>query len=147
MNFDAAIPERERTLSPSDFGFHNARRREDGSLVFLDFEYFGWDDPAKLTADILMHPGMALSAEEDEQFRRGLADVYREDEIYGARLSALWPLFGLRWCLILLNEFLPERWFRRAYADGGRDLETAQVQQLDKSAAMLRRVTEEQKGI
>ena len=142
MDFNAAIPERERTLSPSDFGFHNARRRDDGSLVFLDFEYFGWDDPAKLTADILMHPGMVLNAEEDGQFRRGLADMYREDETYGIRLSTLWPLFGLRWCLILLNEFLTERWFRRAYADGGRDRETAQARQLDKAEAMLRLVEE-----
>ncbi len=137
MDFHVAISEEQRTLSPSDFGFHNARRREDGSLVFLDFEYFGWDDPAKLTADILLHPGMVISAEEDEQFRTGLADIYRDDETYGARLSALWPLFGLRWCLILLNEFLPERWFRRLYADGGRDRETAQARQLDKAEDVL----------
>ena len=147
MDFHVAISEEQRTLSPSDFGFHNARRREDGSLVFLDFEYFGWDDPAKLTADILMHPGMVLNAEEDGQFRRGLADMYREDETYGIRLSTLWPLFGLRWCLILLNEFLPERWFRRAYADGGRDRETAQARQLEKSGAMLCRVEKGKDGI
>jgi hypothetical protein len=146
MNFDAAIPERERTLSPSDFGFHNARRREDGSLVFLDFEYFGWDDPAKLTADILMHPGMVLSTEEEAEFRKGLAEINREDETYEARLSALWPLFGLRWCLILLNEFLPERWFRRIYADGERDHEAAQAGQLDKAGAMLRRMCAEKEG-
>jgi hypothetical protein len=139
MDFDAPIAEGARTLSPSDFGFHNARRREDGSLVFLDFEYFGWDDPAKLTADILMHPGMVLSAEEETKFRAGLAEINREDPAYGMRLSALWPLFGLRWCLILLNEFLPERWFRRLYADGERDRETAQARQLEKSGAMLRR--------
>ncbi len=142
MDFDVAIAERRRTLSPSDFGFHNARRREDGSLVFLDFEYFGWDDPAKLTADILMHPGTVLSAEEEAEFRTGLAEINREDETYEARLSALWPLFGLRWCLILLNEFLPERWFRRVYADGERDRETAQARQLDKAKVMLRRVME-----
>ncbi|HJO88035.1 MAG: phosphotransferase [Alphaproteobacteria bacterium] len=142
MDFDTAIPERECTLSPSDFGFHNARRRTDGSLVFLDFEYFGWDDPAKLTADILLHPGMVLSADEEAEFRQGLADINREDKTYGARLSALWSLFGLRWCLILLNEFLPERWFRRAHANGGRNRETAQARQLDKSRAMLHRVEE-----
>jgi hypothetical protein len=142
MNFDTAIPEPERTLSPSDFGFHNTRRREDGSLVFLDFEYFGWDDPAKLTADILLHPGMVLSAEEAAEFRKGLAEINRDDDGYEPRLVALWPLFGLRWCLILLNEFLPERWFRRAYADGGRDRETAQTRQLDKAEDMLHRVTE-----
>ncbi len=147
MDFDAAIAEGARTLSPSDFGFHNARRREDGSLVFLDFEYFGWDDPAKLTADILLHPGMVISAEEDEQFRTGLADIYRDDETYGARLSALWPLFGLRWCLILLNEFLPERWFRRVYADADRDREIAQARQLEKCGGMLRRVEKGNDGI
>ena len=139
MDFNTALPERERTLSPSDFGFHNARRRGDGSLVFLDFEYFGWDDPAKLTADILLHPGMVLSAEEETKFRTGLAEINQEDPAYEKRLSALWPLFGLRWCLILLNEFLPERWFRRAYADSGRDRETAQARQLDKAEDMLRR--------
>jgi hypothetical protein len=140
MDFDVAIAESERTLSPSDFGFHNARRREDGTLVFLDFEYFGWDDPVKMTADILMHPGMVLSAEEEAEFRAGLAEINRGDGVYKTRLSALWQLFGLRWCLILLNEFLPERWFRRAYADGGRDREVAQARQLEKSEAMLRRV-------
>ena len=147
MDFGAAIPERGRTLSPSDFGFHNARRREDGSLVFLDFEYFGWDDPVKMTADILMHPGMVLSAEEETKFRAGLTEINREDPAYGKRLSALWPLFGLRWCMILLNEFLPERWFRRVYADGGRDREAAQTRQLDKAEAMLRQVTEGKDGI
>jgi hypothetical protein len=142
MDFHATIAEGERTLSPSDFGFHNARRREDGSLVFLDFEYFGWDDPVKLTADILMHPGMVLGTEEAAEFRSGLANIYRDDDGYDLRLSALWPLFCLRWCMILLNEFLPERWFRRAYADGGRDRETAQARQLEKSKAMLRRAEE-----
>ena len=34
-----------RALSPSDFGIHNALRRRGGHLVFLDFEYLGWDDP------------------------------------------------------------------------------------------------------
>ncbi len=42
------LSEADRTLSPSDFGFHNALRRPDGTLCFLDFEYFGWDDPVKL---------------------------------------------------------------------------------------------------
>ena len=31
-----------------------------GRLAFVDFEYFGWDDPVKLTADILLHPGWPL---------------------------------------------------------------------------------------
>jgi hypothetical protein len=97
-----------------------------------------------LTADILLHPGMTLSAEEEDRFRRGLADIYRGDVTYGSRLATLWPLFGLRWCLILLNEFLPERWFRRAYADAGLDHATTRARQLDKAEGMLRRVCAEE---
>ena len=37
----------ELILSPSDFGFHNILEHQ-GQLSFLDFEYAGWDDPAKL---------------------------------------------------------------------------------------------------
>ena len=35
---------------------------------------------------------------------------------FAHRLSAFLPLFGLRWVLILLNEFIPERWQRRVLA-------------------------------
>ena len=52
-----SFPQRLRVLSPSDFGFHNALRRPDGTIVFVDFEYFGWDDPAKMMADAMLHPG------------------------------------------------------------------------------------------
>ena len=45
-----------RCLSPSDFGFHNALLLSDGSLTFHDFEYAGWDDPAKLVGDFFCQP-------------------------------------------------------------------------------------------
>ncbi|MDP6621424.1 MAG: aminoglycoside phosphotransferase family protein, partial [Alphaproteobacteria bacterium] len=60
LDFSAELPLGRRTLSPSDFGFHNALRRPNGRLAFLDFEYFGWDDPVKMVADFLWHPGMEL---------------------------------------------------------------------------------------
>ena len=49
-----------RVLSPSDFGLHNALRGPDGQLRFVDFEYFGWDDPVKLVSDTAIHPGSDL---------------------------------------------------------------------------------------
>ena len=55
---EAELPVEQRTLSPSDFGFHNALRRPDGRVVFLDLEYFGWDDPAKMISDFLLHPAL-----------------------------------------------------------------------------------------
>jgi hypothetical protein len=113
--FDQELPMAERVLSPSDFGFHNALQRN-GHLVFLDFEYFGWDDPAKMLADFLLHPGMDLTVEHRRRFAEGLLDRLA---IPGLRRRArlAFPLFGIKWCLILLNEFLPGVLDRRAFAD------------------------------
>ena len=110
------VPPAAQTLSPSDFGFHNTLRRPDGGLAFVDFEYFGWDDPVKLTADLLWHPGLVLSAGERRAWLQGTAALFAGDPAYGVRLDAQFPLFGLRWALIILNEFLPERWARRLFA-------------------------------
>ena len=116
LAFDAELPQEWRSLVPSDFGFHNSLRRPDGSLAFLDFEYFGWDDPVKLTADILLHPGRPLEPPQRKHFRQAATRLYGGDPAFAGRLSAYLPLFGLRWVLILLNEYIPERWQRRVLA-------------------------------
>jgi len=114
-------PVGQRTLSPSDFGFHNALRRHDGTLVFLDFEYFGWDDATKMVADVLLHPGSNASSELKQQFFIRLEPIFDPggDGSFRQRVGQLYPVFGLIWCLILLNEFLPEKWVRRSAARGG----------------------------
>jgi len=116
LAFDVDLPQEWRSLVPSDFGFHNSLRRPDGSLAFVDFEYFGWDDPVKLTADILLHPGRPLASPQRRRFREAAQRLYGGDPAFVPRLSAYLPLFGLRWVLILLNEFIPERWQRRVEA-------------------------------
>jgi len=135
LNLDAELAPEHRTLSPSDFGFHNALRTADG-LVFLDFEYFGWDDPVKLVADFLHHPGMTLDAAMRRRFLTGARAAFADDANFGLRLALMYPLYGLRWIGILLNEFLPERWARRAYA-GATDRQAAQARQLAKARAKL----------
>lgn len=131
----------ERTLSPSDFGFHNALRRPDGRVIFLDFEYFGWDDPAKMMSDFLLHPAMELSAELKRQFAGGLLRRFGDWPWLGARLEAVYPLFGLKWCLILLNEFLPEALRRREFAAvTATERAALQWQQLARARRMLQRV-------
>jgi hypothetical protein len=125
-----------RTLSPSDFGFHNALRRADGDIVFVDFEYFGWDDPVKLTADIMLHPGMRLDAGQRRHIQRGALAIFAEDPDFAARLGRLLPIYLVRWCLIILNEFLPERWARRVLA-GDSDCEAVRTRQLEKADALV----------
>lgn len=98
-----------RTLSPSDIGFHNMIRRPGGALAFVDFEYFGWDDPAKMLVDFVLHPGMDLAAAHRARYSAGLLSVFADESGLRARAETVYPLFGLKWCLIVLNEFLPGR--------------------------------------
>jgi hypothetical protein len=137
ISFEEDLAQEKRTLVPSDFGFHNALRDGKGLLTFLDFEYFGWDDPAKLASDILLHPGTPMSEQMRLRFRTALERLYSGDRDFAARFGAFYPLFGLRWVLILLNEFHPERWRGRVLAgekDGWRD---AKERQLRSARAML----------
>jgi hypothetical protein len=136
-SFEAILPHDRRSLVPSDFGFHNALRGVDGALTFLDFEYFGWDDPAKLTADILLHPGTKLAPKLRQGFREKAECLYGEDPGFRSRLDALYPLFGLRWVLILLNEFHPERWRRRVLAGAQEDWAEAKARQLASARVFL----------
>ncbi|KIL97747.1 hypothetical protein CCC_00808 [Paramagnetospirillum magnetotacticum MS-1] len=131
----------QRTLSPADFGFHNALRMAGGGLVFIDFEYFGWDDPVKLAAEFDLHPGMSLSPPLSTHWREGIKAVYEDVPGFAARWTALRPLLAARWALIVLNEFLPERWARRAAA-GETDAGAARLRQLDKARILLGKVSE-----
>jgi hypothetical protein len=136
----AALPDDRRTLSPSDFGFHNALRRADGTLVFLDFEYFGWDDPVKLVSDFLLHPGVELSAAERAAMVSAAGEIYGNDPAYERRRRAYAPLIALRWAAIVLNEFLPEVWERRVYAGQTAPWDAVKARQLAKAAGLLDRV-------
>lgn len=135
------LGESERTLSPSDFGFHNALRRPDGRVIFLDFEYFGWDDPAKMISDFLLHPAMELSAPLKRRFVSGLLARFGDWPWLSARLEAVYPLFGLKWCLILLNEFVPEALRRREFAAvTATERAALQWEQVARARRMLERV-------
>jgi predicted Ser/Thr protein kinase len=109
IDFDQPIDPDSRTLSPSDFGFHNSIRRADGTLAFVDFEYFGWDDPAKTIVDYLLHPGMAMPAQLKRRFAERAHAAFAGVPLLAARAAIVYPLFGLKWALILLNDFLPDR--------------------------------------
>lgn len=144
ISFDAPLAQAERTLSPSDFGLHNTRRGPDGTIRFLDFEYFGWDDPVKMISDVCWHPGSALEDRHALQFRNALADTFskRNGKAFHCRLEALFPIFGAIWCLIILNEFLPERWSRRVAAGITENAKDARVRQLQRARIQLQKVSE-----
>ncbi len=143
-DFDAEIPLERRTLSPSDLGFHNSVRTAAGSLVFLDFEYFGWDDPAKALSDALLHPRMDLAQPLRTYLAGRFASVFDEDPQWRARVEALYPLFGLKWCMILLNEFRNDQLERRRFVDQAvEQTHDIQMRQLRASRALLERILDE----
>jgi len=110
-----------RTLSPSDFGFHNALRRPDGTLVFVDFEYFGWDDPAKAVADFLHHPAARVPPLLRVPFVEAVVRGFPKGAAVADRLAVVYPLTGVNWCLIALNPFLRREDGEPAAADLCRD--------------------------
>lgn len=135
-------PER-RILSPSDFGTHNSLQSEDGVFRFFDFEYFGWDDPAKAIADFCLHPAMNLVGWQRRHFALTLMSRLQHGAELSLRIKTLFPLYGWKWCLILLNEFLPEVYSRREMAGGEikyGDQRKVRMNQLAKAQAMLRTI-------
>lgn len=114
------IPAEEHCVSPSDFGFHNCLRRTDGRLVFLDFEYSGWDDPAKAMCDFFCQPAIPAPLSEFNSMvnRTATALGLSSVESFSARCRLLLPLYRLKWCMIMLNEFNQVDRARRAFALG-----------------------------
>jgi hypothetical protein len=144
LDFERPLSVDAQTLSPSDFSFHNAIRRVDGTLAFIDFEYFGWDDPVKMIADVIWHPGSALESNTASRFSDTMIAFFqnRDGDTLRTRFDALNPLFGMIWCLIQLNEFLPERWARRVAAGNSDDFQQAGAKQLQAARALFKRVSE-----
>ena len=100
------FPQKFRTLTTADFCVHNAMRAATGRLSFLDFEYFGWEDPAKAAADFLLHPGMDLPPRLLLLFADRMYALFGDERGFAQRLAALLPAYQLRWGLIMLNPIL-----------------------------------------
>jgi len=115
----AVLPRELRRISPSDFGFHNALLTPRGTLAFLDFEYAGMDDPAKLVCDFFCQPEVPVPRGLLPTFLAGVAQASSDDAALGARVRLLFPAYGVKWCCIMLNDFLPMDGARRAFAEAG----------------------------
>jgi len=101
------IPRQERILSPSDVGIHNMLQMENG-LGFLDFEYAGWDDPAKFTADWILQPDNPLRLDQALQLVAAVRQQIGEGS-WQERLTIVLEYNRLKWCAIMLNMFIREQ--------------------------------------
>ena len=129
LNFDTQLTHSDRCLSPSDFGFHNAIVAPDDSIYFFDFEYAGWDDPAKLMCDFFCQPEIPIGLTYWEEFLDHFAGIFNDEPLLTERVQMLLPAYQIKWCCIMLNEFTPIGLARRKHASLGKiDHSTKQLQ-------------------
>lgn len=102
---DSALAKSMKILSPADFGFHNAIIQNE-DISWIDFEYFGWDDPVKLVAEFIIHPAMELHEDQKIYWIDQMIEIFeKSDSEFKHRLNVSWPLYILRWSLIVLNVY------------------------------------------
>jgi hypothetical protein len=116
LSLNNILQEDEICLSPSDFGFHNALT-QGGRTTFIDFEYAGRDDPAKLASDFFCQPDVPIQLEHHSGFVEQLVEGLGLAEIHACRCRLLLDSYRVKWACIMLNEFLPLGFARRAFAD------------------------------
>jgi hypothetical protein len=129
----------DRCLSPSDFGFHNALVAADGQLRFFDFEYAGWDDPAKLVCDFYWQQDLPAPRETKPILMSAVSDQQTRGELE-KRTGILTPVYGIKWCCLVLNEFIADDRRRRDFAHSGTATIDRRSEQLAKARQLLRGV-------
>jgi len=129
------LPWSQKIVSPSDFGFHNILVSEN-KLTFLDFEYAGIDDPAKLVCDFYLAPEIRCPIDTFNVFLYKLKNGLNFGEEFIERSAYLLPIYQIKWICIVLNDFLPSSAIRRSFAIN-EDRSLRCLNQLEKANKML----------
>ena len=140
ISAEAILPLEKRIISPSDFGFHNAIIQETGSIKFIDFEYAGWDDPAKLVGDFFGQVAIPVNAKYLGDF---IASCFKHSsftELDTKRIYLLINSYKIKWCCIVLNVFLSKNLNRRIFSNPSLDIATLKLSQLSKATKILERL-------
>lgn len=98
----------QRCISASDFGFHNAIQTENG-VKFIDFEFAGWDDPAKASLDFVLQPKVPVFAKPTSLIN-ALTDQLTE--YCKERMNLLGVILRVKWLCIILSVLDSERFSR-----------------------------------
>lgn len=115
-DLEASLPRQQWCLSPGDFGFHNALLTKEGSLKFTNFFHSGWDDPCRVLCDFFCQQAFPVPLKYYDVFVDGLFAHFEEKQVLLERMRLLLPVYRFKWCLILLNEYLPQDDIRRFFA-------------------------------
>ena len=135
---ERALLTEELCLSPCDFGFHNALLDDRGQVTFVDYEYAGWDDPARTVCDFFCQVAVAVPEEHLDLVIRRISEMLPPSLRLVERVAVLMPVYQVKWCCILLNEFLPRERARREFASAAAGTpHNAHIKQLSRARAAL----------
>ena len=70
---------------------------------------------------------MNLNPELIKKWKEAMLDIFSSDPVFETRFSAAMPLYGLRWSMIVINEFIP------GFAKRRKNAGEAESYDLDKS--------------
>ena len=94
------FPKKELILSPSDLSLKNFIKAKN-EIYFIDYEYFGIDNAVKLLSDIILHPNNNLSKKQITYLFKNYNNFFIQ--INKKRFKQCFYLYGLIWCMIILN--------------------------------------------
>lgn len=140
LDVSAPLAEGNRCLSPSDFGFHNAILKNDGSIKFIDFEYAGWDDPAKMVGDFFSQLAVPVPEIYFNSFLREVAEPFSDPESLMLRARYLRPVYQIKWFCIALNIFLPIHLMRRKHSNPDLNEKELKKAQISKAESILQAI-------
>ncbi|MBR9691996.1 aminoglycoside phosphotransferase family protein [Candidatus Woesearchaeota archaeon] len=143
ISVDEVIHFDEMVVSPSDFGFHNALVNNNGKISFLDFEYGGWDDPAKMVCDFFCQPKIPVHLNYFTSFCNKALDFLKDKEKAAIKAKILLPVYKIKWACIILNEFLITDSNRREFAlDKEQNIDERKSKQLGKAKRYIQNIDE-----
>jgi len=128
---------KNRILSPSDFGFHNAIIKKNKDIVFIDFEYAGWDDPAKMVGDFFNQVAIPINTCYKNTFLDQTFNFPSLPPKTQIRTSMLIDVYRIKWCCIILNIFLENHLRRRIFSNPQIDIKLLKMSQLNKAKFIL----------
>ena len=100
----------------ADSGLHNCVLNQNNDLLLVDLEYAGLDSPIKQHIDFMIHPKNISYSFRTKKWSNYFIEelIHKSDKKYMHIYNCL---FAIKWSLIILNEFLEEKWKIRVHAD------------------------------
>jgi hypothetical protein len=137
INLHDSLPIEERIISPSDFGFHNCIIKENKEIIFIDFEYAGWDDPAKMVCDFFNQVAVPIDGKYIDNFIEEFQSSKNNSQMVRNRIKLLLRAYRIKWCCIVLNVFINKNLERRIFANPNLNVSRLKSNQILKAKQIL----------